>query len=102
MHDPYQYQQQPGYVAPALAASSRGVNRGGSTTAISAVVLVTVFAVLGFVRYNGPVDTVRGFFNDVYVDFNVQAAANRICSDSPEKITDVAAFQQQLNQLRDT
>lgn len=104
MQDPAQYPQQPGYAppAPAAAPAPPGGGNRGRTIAIIAIVLALVLAVLGVLRYNGPVDTVKGVYNDLFINFNVQAAANRFCSDSPEKITDVAATQKQFDQLKGT
>ena len=99
MQNPAQYPQQLGSAAP--AASTGGGNRG-RTIAIIAVVLLVVLAGLGFLRHNGPVDTVKGYLNDLLVNFNAQAAANRICSDSAEKIGDVATLQHQLDQIKGT
>jgi len=104
MQDPYQNPQQLGYSvsAPAASPTTRGGGGRGRIIAIIAAVVVVAVGGLGFFRYNGPVDTVRGFVNDLFVGFNVQAAANRICSDSSDKITNVATLQQQFDLLKNT
>lgn len=109
--DPSQYPQQPaypgygqpqtGFAAPAGAPSSVPPKRGsaGRVIAIVAVLVVVLGAVGGFFRYNGPVDTVKGFFQDAFVSFDAHAAGNRVCADAKSDF-DEASTQTGLDQVK--
>ncbi len=86
-------------LATPLAVPTR---RGNRRLIIGIVVAVVALALagLGYVRYNGPVDTVKGYFHDAFVTFDAQSAAGRICPDSPQQITNIAGFQQQLDLIK--
>jgi hypothetical protein len=83
---------------PTLASARRGKRR--LIIGIVVAMVALALAGLGYARYNGPVNTVKGYFQDAFVTFDAQSAAGRICSDSPQKIKSIADFQQQLDLVK--
>src|SRR5258708_26457334 len=94
-------QSQPGYGMPvgtSFPAPARSSNRG-RTIGIIAAIVVILLGVLGVVHYNGPVDTVKGFMHDSFVNFDGSSAYSRICSDAPNRGTESAAVDS-INSLK--
>jgi hypothetical protein len=115
--DPSQSPQQPSYptypsyptpaygmpqAAPAVAMPAPTPKKGGAGRIIAVVLVLVVaaVAVLGYLHYNGPIDTVKGYFNNTFVTFDGTAAYNSICSDAKDRPTSVAAMQQEIDQAK--